>query len=501
MVRPRARALAFSTFGVAIWAGLVGVYWPFTVDDSFISMRYAQHIAEGIGPTWNAHAPHAEGYTSPLWICTLSIAALLELDLESCAKRLGVVMALVAITLSGSLAWQLSKSKPNEHRWLALGMAMFIIGALPMTAVHAVSGMETALATALGAAYAIVLIRFIEHQDLRHASWVAIVGFFFGLCRPEANLIVAIASLVTFALIQEARLVFGMAVLAFHVLPGALYFGWRWAYYDVLLPLPFYVKAVLPDSRFAGMPEVIAFVRTMLIERIDVGIACVVAVVALKRKCLPLVLSSLGFIVFFSIPAHQMGYDFRYFQPVMPVVAALAGVGIAELWARAGKIVPFIVLLIALISTAPSLARNIEDKRSYGRGIARAHAVIGRALFSIREESARPVLAVLDSGAIAFYSRWDVIDTWGLNEPVIATSGMRDADYVFRQSPSVVIVVSSSPLEFQPHFDYEQAIFEGGPAQDLEHVATFEFTPDYHLFVLAHPESIEARTLMRAASR
>jgi hypothetical protein len=180
------------------------------------------------------------------------------------------------------------------------------------------------------------------------------------------------------------------------------------------------------------------------------------------------------------------------------VIAALAGVGIAELRVRVGKMVPYIVPVIALVSIAPSLARNVEDKRNYGRGIARAHAAIGHVLFSIRRESARPVVAALDSGAIAFHSRWHVIDTWGLNEPTIATSGVRDADYVLGQDPSIVIVISASPTEFQPHFDYERALFERSLARGLEHIATFEFTPDYHLFVLARSESIEARALVQA---
>lgn len=502
MGSPRARALAFAAFGVAIWAGLVWIYWPFTVDDSFISMRYAEHVATGIGPTWNAQRPRAEGYTSPLWIGILSLAAFLDLDLEIFAKRFGVVMTLIAIALAGSLAWHLSKSKPDEHRWFSAGIAMFTLSALPMTAIHAVSGMETALAIALGAAYATALTRFIEVRGQRHAALAALLGLAFGLCRPEANLIVAIASLVTLVIAKGSRLLFASAVLAFHALPGALYFGWRWAYYGVLLPLPFYVKTVLPDSHFAGAPDVIAFVRAVFIERFDLAIACVAAIAALRQKTLPLALPALGLIFFFCIPAHQMGYDFRYFQPVMPVIAALAGFGVAELRATTGttgKIVPFIVLMSALISMT-WFERNIEDKRNYGRGIARAHAAIGHALFAIREESARPVLATLDSGAIAFYSRWHVIDTWGLNEPTIATSGVRDAEYVLAQDPSVIIVISSSPTEFRPHFDYERALFDRGRARGLEHIASFEFTPDYHLFVLARPQSLEAQTLMNAAA-
>lgn len=465
-------------------------------------MRYAEHVATGVGPTWNAVRPRAEGYTSPLWICTLSLAARCPVDLESFAKAFGILMSFIAIALSGSLAWHLStRTRATEERWLAPAMAMFLMSAYPATAVHAVSGMETALATALGAAYAVALTRFVEVRDQRYASLAAILGLAFGLCRPEANLIVGIASLATLAIVEQSRSVFVTAVLALHVIPGALYFAWRWSYYDVLLPLPFYVKAVLPDSHFSGVPEVIAFVRSVFIERFDVAIACVAAIAIERWKLLPHTLSALGLIAFLCLPAHQMGYDFRYFQPAMPVIAALAGVGTGELRARIGRGVPLIVIAIALVSMVPGLGRSIEDKRRYGRGVVRAHSAIGHALARIRHVSAHPVLATLDSGAIAFHSHWHVIDTWGLNDPVIATSGVRDADYVLDQNPSVVIVISSSPTEFNPHFEYERALFERSLARGLVHIATFEFTPDYHLFALAYPTSIEARALIEAAPR
>src|SRR4051812_35207028 len=57
--------------GVA--ASVLGAYivycWPFTVDDAFITFRYSQNLAAGYGPTFNPGVlPHAEGYTSFLWM-------------------------------------------------------------------------------------------------------------------------------------------------------------------------------------------------------------------------------------------------------------------------------------------------------------------------------------------------------------------------------------------------------------------------------------------------
>jgi len=42
-------------------------------DDAMISMRYAKHLAEGYGPTWNIGETPVEGYTNPLWMAFMSI--------------------------------------------------------------------------------------------------------------------------------------------------------------------------------------------------------------------------------------------------------------------------------------------------------------------------------------------------------------------------------------------------------------------------------------------
>ena len=38
--------------------------WPFTIDDMYISLRYANHWAEGYGLVWNIGEPPVEGYSN-----------------------------------------------------------------------------------------------------------------------------------------------------------------------------------------------------------------------------------------------------------------------------------------------------------------------------------------------------------------------------------------------------------------------------------------------------
>lgn len=486
-----------------MWVVLVATYWPFTVDDTFITLRYAENVARGIGPTWNEVGPRAEGYSSPLWVAVLSIAAALGADLERAAKLLGAIAMLAAMALTAHLGWALTAHHAEDERATAAGLAAMAMGLAPATAIHAVSGMETALATMLAAAYAGAITEVVLRADARRCAIAAALGLAFSLTRPEANLVVGLTSLVALALVAPAwRTRFAGSVVALHALPGAIYFAWRAHYYGQLLPLPFYVKALVHEETLPGAAEALAFARAQWIERLDVGVALVVACAALRRRAAVLAIPALALWLFFFVPAHEMGFDFRFFQPLVPAMAALAAAGAITIRSRLGRargLVPALALGAAVLSVAPWLRGSVGEKLDYGAGIARAHARIGRALGAIRRRIDRPVLATLDAGAIAFYSRWQVIDTWGLNDATIATSGVRDAEYVLAREPSVVIVISAVRDRFTPHFEHEQALWDGARQRGMSHVASFEFLPDYHLFALARPGSAEARALREAA--
>ncbi|HEV2105490.1 MAG TPA: hypothetical protein VGU27_07125, partial [Candidatus Eisenbacteria bacterium] len=132
---PAALALAAAAAAFA-WAA-----WRmrgFTVDDAYITLRYARHVAAGLGPVWNAGS-RDEGYTSPLWMLLLVPPHLLHLDALAAAKAMGVATTLAT-------AWVLARWRPGGAAPADALAAAALWLALPATAVHAISGMETALA-------------------------------------------------------------------------------------------------------------------------------------------------------------------------------------------------------------------------------------------------------------------------------------------------------------------------------------------------------------------
>src|SRR6476620_712341 len=93
--RTRVRA---RTRGVGSYAPLLGaccvlavglLAWPYTVDDAFITARYARNLAQGFGYALNP-GEISDGVTGPLWLAPQIAALWLGGDPIVTAKALGL---------------------------------------------------------------------------------------------------------------------------------------------------------------------------------------------------------------------------------------------------------------------------------------------------------------------------------------------------------------------------------------------------------------------------
>lgn len=69
----------------------VQAIWPFTIDDMYISLRYAKNWALGNGLLWNVHAPPVEGYSNFSFVVLAAFALSLKVDPVIVLKAAGVL--------------------------------------------------------------------------------------------------------------------------------------------------------------------------------------------------------------------------------------------------------------------------------------------------------------------------------------------------------------------------------------------------------------------------
>ncbi len=498
----------FCAIGCLGLAAAIATVWPFTVDDTYITLRYSRNVADGIGPSFNATGPHAEGYTTFLWMMILAAPHVFKVDAVAFAKALGVVATFA--TLFVSARWAAVEARADRSaapddpghapRWAAAG-TLACLSAVPATAVHAVSGMETALFTLLLTgmfAEAAGQVRGSPKPSLR----LALLGLLSGLTRPEGNLAALVVLAGTAGLVSRARrrrLV--REALLVWVLPLFAYEVWRRAYYGLLFPLPFYVKLASP-GRLPGWPDVRGWLASPLLH---FSLLLVPILVRPPRSLWPALSATAALAVFFVLPQHQMGYDHRYLAPLDPTVAVLAGVGLARVlartarwpWvARLGATSAAIVVSVALeIESAPAI---LHGEAAYGEGLTRAHEGFGRDLFALGLPGAR--LAISDAGAVPYFSRWWTLDLIGLNDPRIATTGCHDPKGLLDARPDVVVLFSQDGERFEP-WDWnawEAPLYTECLEQGFVRVDRRRFASDYWLWAMARPGSPAERGLSGA---
>lgn len=509
MTSPRASlvtnltALVILGVASALLGATLSGYAPYTVDDAFISFRYAGHWASGSGLSWNPGEQPQEGYTSVLHVAVLALLAKAGAPLELTSKVLGLIGMVFALGLAAVLAQRLSRVP------VLFSLASVAAGSVAVAhlfPVHAVAGLETTLFAALWLGLALA-----ADEDLlspRRTQLLAALSLALGLCRPEGNLVAgATWAVVLLAARPPDRRRLALTLVGLYLLPAATYFLWRWQRYGLPLPLPFYVK-VGTGSGPQGLQPTVDFLRAIPwgVALLAIGGAAHTMLAQPRWRAARLLLPVAAFLLFFLWPEHVMGFDSRFDAPAVPFVLAFATAGLA-LALRAGSWAGPVVLVLFAGSQLPWRAPHGQKAwaaaryQSYASGLDAAHRRLGAALAIAGPgwSHTAPLLAIGDCGVIPFMSDWRTLDTFGLNDRDLARSRPPRSDWyvahVLEASPDVLVLISSDALTFAPHLAWEGLLHDAALGRGYEVLGTLAFASNYHLWLLVQPGEPGARTL------
>lgn len=444
-----------------------------------------------MGANHNPGLPPVEGYTTFLWVLVMTLPHFVGVNVATFSKVVAVLALCGTFLLTGLLTFDMGRSWRTEMRLFFAAFAGFILESLPISAVHAVSGMETALFALLVSLLAWCVGRGVR-DDLRLLLWTPLIGLLTGLTRPEGNAIALL--LLGYAYLVspvERRKRLAWAALGGYVLPGALYFAWRAWYYRLLLPLPFYMK-VLRAGAFAGAGEVGSYLLYLLPS---LAVLLLPALLRFRREYLPVALPVVFLLVFYLFPAHAMGFEWRFVYPSAPLIAALAGVGTTEVFGLLEKPVqsrrPWEVLLVGLLLVGATHLNNlnglIRSKQSYGNGISNYKSF--GTLLSDFDATYTLTLAIGDAGTVPYYADWQVIDLFGLNSREIGLGETSVFTVVFERQPADLILLSvgENPNRISDEHAGARLLYEEAVRRGMAHIGSFPFGRDSHIWVVGWP--------------
>ena len=392
--------------------------FKYTVDDTYISLRYARNWARGYGPVFSPDTKQpVEGYTNFLWVGIESLFFRLGVTPEAAvtlAKLLGVAACIASIPVLYSLG-QTTWGDPGTA-----AVAAVIWAAVPYVWFWSAAGLETGLFLFL----LIAGISMTISAASRGPAWWVASGVCFALCamtRPEGVLL-AVVTWGSLLILERAaaRRAIIVSSLVFLALYGT-YFVWRWSFYGYLLPNSFYAKTAIRGEVLCWflarkIPEHGRFIQYL--APLVVAVAYLGATRRLSARPRTVLCVAIAAFAAAFVASRQWMPGYRYDLPAAPLVIVLAAPAVVMLLSRLQRGWRAVAVAATLAYLAFPMY-GLMLQRNYSDRLEAAHVALGKWLEQWAPEDAS--FAGIDMGAIPYYSDLPkVID--------IHPEGLLDAD-------------------------------------------------------------------------
>lgn len=469
---------------VVIYAVRLILSRPLRFDDAFMFERYAIHLRQGLGVSWNPDGVHTGGMTSLGWF--VAVIPMVFLPFRH-GQPLALESFLFGIAGMALIAWGASKLATSallKRFWLILPVLIVVLVNVRFFLPNMVNGMDTMLSFAVNAALCCSIWAWCaaDRPDRRTATLVAVLGVCAVSVRPENGLLAVLGPLLSGALLLDTRrrgelLRWGVTFGGLLALYGIAYR----AYFHAWFPLGFYMKAGHAYLGYVGAqrfpPDV--YIRDVLLLAVPIlafPMMCVrwrtarIAIVYLVP-----VLLTFGYL---TTVTQIMGSFSRYYVPfIAPVIVAALWMTdltvqmnwkqmLGQRW-RMAAVAALLMAGVAAVGWRP--LHRWSQRRQYVAPYAAPRLVFsaGKDLpeqvwFSTASLIANNVVKPLAAGTVIATSevgiigvsapQVNVIDLAGLNDNDIALHGF-DMDRLLDRKPAFI---------WFPHFDYtwqRQAMF------------------------------------------
>jgi hypothetical protein len=477
------RPILFALLGILLFLILVALFWLFTVDDAYITFRYADNLARGLGAVYNV-GERVEGYTSLSWMLLMAGVHRLGWDPALAAKLLGLVCSLLALVATYRLARYTSR-----HPRLVGGLATLGVASHAALALNTVVGLEMPLYTLL---LVLAVLSYLGEEEGRGWWRSTLILALAALTRPEGLAVFGLTWLYQVVVARErwpraiARLGLFAAIVGSHLL-------WRQAYYGDWLPATYYAKTGDLGPRLRA--GVFYFVEFLIGPGMFLFAGYLVALRRRPRRLGYLLWLCGGYAAIIVWEGGDWMPGLRFWTPILPLLYLILAESLANgydhlrslVGTRAGRLASaglgVLAGLYLLLAGGYVLATWFyADMRA--SGYREAHHLLATWLSDNTSPDGK--VALMDIGIVGYYTRLPIIDLAGLTDTHIAHAPggfqekVYDPAYVLDQEPEYVILVSldgdsvpdffidqriyNSPL-FHDHYEYAFKLTHMGNGQ------------------------------------
>ncbi len=473
--RPVEKGVEYVLFAAVLFCAACSLsMMTYVPDDSYISFRYAENLANGHGLRFNPSEQPVEGFSNLLWILFCAGLYKLGFSLPEVIPIAGALLAIFNVTL----LWVLFKRRGMPA--LQMLFPLLVLAGSGPVIMYAVSGMETQL-------YAFLLLLLICVLDLALSGdrrgpyvYLGVIAFLLSLTRPEGMAAFPVVALsVLWMKWREPRsasgrewrkhfllssLIFGATLVAYH--------AWRVSYFGEWLPTPFLSKggggvspvyAWLENLKFYFVKHMY-YVAPVGYYFVALLVAAIGGLKLSRSKGALRATESIATAIFVVFALIYFNFSdwmpgMRYYAPYVAVLLLPAAHLQTPFFDREKKqrrmalfwLTGFAVLAMntGVLADLRVIAKIWEESNR------KCSVPLG--MWLKKNMPADAVIAASDVGAIPYYSGLETIDInpHSLTDITIAKKGF-SIDYVAGRDPDVIILPSRSfaVARFYPeHFD------------------------------------------------
>lgn len=374
-------------------------------EDATILYRYSENLANEGRICYNPDGEVAEGATDFLWMILLALGIKIGMD-PYLFSRILSVLALIGSYIIGS-KWLKEEGKPPYLSHILL-LSLLLNSQL----MAAVQGFSVVFFGCWG-------LLCMYQYGRKNMQGVVCSALVLGLVRPDGLLLGVPLVLYLFWQERKKWKLHLRTVLLWGLLPGLIYFGWRWWYFGELLPLPMYVKGGTGfqiDSLVYELKYILKYIFPLLL---CVGIT-LLRTEKSPNKLRPLSLMCILFPLLFyaQIRLEQNIADrFLYLFHIGSLMIFLLAWPVKKTNRLAFSIAWTLYFVLSFLYFIIFTKGTLQ--------IARNNPVhIAKALADIPDLQ----MALTEAGRLPYYSQWESLDLWGLNSPALARRPVQSAD-------------------------------------------------------------------------
>lgn len=443
-------ALILLAAAMALYAVSVMAAGGHTIDDAYISARYAKNLAAYGQLTWNLHeTPRTEGYTSPLWVLLSSLVFFIT---DGFPFHLIQLMSIFFGALALLMLFALGR-KLRISPWSAALPPLFLSVSAPFV-LWSASGMESAFYTFL-VLLGMYLVLDEEDNGLNYIT--PLVFFLIFLARTEGLVfylsVVAVrgGKCLLYADVGRNDLRKFLVWNAIFLLCFFTYLLWKVYYYEAVLPLPVYVKKPDGLAGFVYVADFLGYIAPSLVLAL-LGLR---AGWSTRKLLLWVALGAYLLAISFSNPL--MGWSFRLLVAAFPLIYLLAvweldRVFLVENPHTLNRFLFGVIACLLFLTVLKDPGDYLDSLRRRATASAQVlgsvHVPLGQWLDRQPKKAGTKKVALADVGAVSFYFDGEVIDFYGLNDRKIAYEGF-SARSVLERNPDYVILNSKNQATFE----------------------------------------------------